>query len=183
MTRGRKATPKAKAAKPAKPEKPPLEGLSQEEAARRVGCSQSTVGRAIARGDIGTLSNGRLPEDAIEILRELRKEDVKVAGETADLERRLLAAETGEREAKMQLRQMEVERESGRFVELAIVQRDGQDTAEKVLAVLRAIPQRTAMALECSCRRAAVVEKKIREEVERAVSELRESLYITPRAE
>jgi transcriptional regulator with XRE-family HTH domain len=186
MSKGRKVTPEkaapakvAKAEKPAAPamEKPPLEGLSQEEIARRVGCSQSTVGRAIARGDIHPLTNGRLPESAVEVLRGLRTADEKVYAETAELERRLLAAETGERESKAKLRAMEVERESGRFVELELVQRDAADTAQRIVGVLRAVPQRVALALETPHMKAAVVEKKIAEEIERAIAELGESVY------
>jgi predicted transcriptional regulator len=180
--KGAKPAPAKKAAPPTAkaPEKPQLEGLSQEEIARLVGCAQSTVSRAIARGDIATLTNGRVPESEAEKLIELRKRDERVASETAEMERRLLAAQTGEREAKAKLRQLELERESGRFVELELVRRAGADPAERVLAVLRAIPQRTAMALECPCARAAVVEKKISDEVERAIAELRESLYLLP---
>lgn len=174
--------------KPAKatsaaPEKPKLEGLSQEEAARAVGCAQATVSRAIARGDVATLSNGRLPESAIAILRELRKADEKVAGENVELERRLLAAQTGEREAKMKLRQLELDREAGRFIELASVQRAGADAGQRILAVLRAMPQRVALAVDGALaappsRRAAAIEKIIAVEVERAIAELRRSLYL-----
>jgi len=186
VTKVGKKTParaKSPAVPAAKPAKVPLEGLSQEEMARFVGCAQSTVGRAIARGDIDTLTNGRLPQSAVAKLRELREEDVKRAGETAELERRLLMAETGEREAKMKLKQLELERESGRFVELAQVQRSGSDAAQRILAVLRALPQRVALEVDAAltapaARRAASVEKIIAVEVERAVGELRRSLYM-----
>ncbi len=159
-------------------EKPALEGHSQEEAARIVGCAQSTVSRAIARGDIEPLTSGRLPESAIAKLRELRRADAEVAAQDSEWDRRLLQAQAAEREAKARLKQIELERESGRYVELAIVQRDAADTAERILAVLRAIPQRTAMALECECQRAAVIEKKVGDEIERAVAELRDSLFM-----
>jgi IS30 family transposase len=169
-------TPKP-AAKQTVPPKPQLEGYSQEEAAIKVGCAQSTVSRAIARGDIEPLLNGRLPESAIEKLRELRKQDVAASQVTAELERRLLTAETAEREAKAELQKLRLERESGRYVELELVQRDAADASERIVAVLRAVPQRTALALECSCRRAAQVQAKISEEVERAIAELGESTY------
>lgn len=164
------------------PEEAP-EGLSQEEAARRVGCSQSSIGRALARGDIHPLPNGRIPEDAIETLRELRQAAAREDQHTAELERRLLAAQAGEREAKMSLRQLELEREKGSFVELAAVQRAGADAAQRILAVLRAIPQRVALEVDAALtapadRRAAAVEKIVSREVERAVGELRASLYL-----
>jgi transcriptional regulator with XRE-family HTH domain len=188
----RGAVTKRKAKSPALPTAtpppvPPPEGLTQDEIARRVGCSQSTVWRAIAAGKITPLPNGRLPESAAETLGLLRKDEQETDRDNAEelrkLNRRLLEAQTAEREAKAELRALELERQAGRFISLDLVQQDGADTAERVLAVLRAIPQRTAMALECSCRRASVVEKKIREEVERAIAELRESKYIRSGAE
>jgi muconolactone delta-isomerase len=159
------------------PEKPALEGLTQDDAARKAGCAQSTVWRAIARGDIVTLPNGRVPESEIEKLIALRKQDQESADAVADLKQRLLAAETSEREAKAKLKILELEREAGKYVELEVVARDAADTRERILAVLRAIPQRTAMALECACTRAAVVEKTISDEVERAIGELRKSAF------
>lgn len=178
-----KAPAKPAAAKVAKAEKPPLEGLSQEEMARRVGCAQSTITRAIRRGDIETLSNGRVPESAVDKLRELRAADERVSSETDELERRLLAAETGEREAKQKLRELELQRESGRYVELEQVQRSGADAAQRILAVLRAMPQRIAREVDAALmapadRRAAAVEKIVAREVERAVTELRASMYL-----
>jgi transposase len=168
-------------------DKPTPEGLSQEQVALRVGCSQSTVSRAIARGDICTLSNGRLPESAVAVLRALREDDERIAVETAELQRRLLAAQAGEREAKMKLRQLELERESGRFIELAAVERAGADAAQRILAVLRATPQRIALEVEAALaappgRRAAAVEKIVSRELERAVAEMRDSLYLQAEA-
>jgi hypothetical protein len=169
------------AKKRAKDKRVELEGLSQEEASRRVGCAQSTIGRAIRRGDIDTLTNGRIPESEIEKLIELRKEDERASQEHAALERRTLIAETEKAEAMAELKKMQAERESGRFVQLDQVERAGADAAERILSVLRAIPQRVAMALECGCRSGAVVEAKIRDEVERAVGEMRQSLYLQVR--
>jgi len=158
------------------------EGLTQEEVAKRVGCGQSTVWRAIARGDIAPIANGRLPESAVDTMRELRAKDAAQDAVTGDLERRLLAAQAGEREAKQKLRELELQRESGRFVELALVQKDAEDARERILSVLRAIPQRTAMAVDGALaapadRRAAVLEKIIADEVERAIAELAESKF------
>jgi hypothetical protein len=169
-------------AKPASVD-PEIDGLKQEEVARRAGCAQSTVSRAVARGDIVPLTNGRLPESAIDILRKLRKEDEKASAETAELERRLLAAETGEREAKQKLRELELQRESGKYVELDEVQKSGADVAQRILAVLRAMPQRIALEVEAALtappgRRAAAIEKIIALEVERAIGEMRESMYL-----
>jgi transposase len=159
------------------------EGLTQEEVAKRVGCAASTVWRAIARGDLEPLPGGRLPESAVEIMRGLRQAAAEQDEATASLERRLLAAQAGEREAKMQLRQLELERESGRFVELAQVERAGADAAQRILAVLRAMPQRIAMEVDAALsapadRRAAAIEKIVAREVERALAEMRESLYL-----
>src|ERR1043166_7931559 len=93
--RGRKTPPP-----PAKTKKKPkLEGLSQEQLAERVGCAQSTVSRAAARGDIRPLSNGRFAESAVEILRSLRSTEEEDREEIRELNRRLLAAQAGEREA------------------------------------------------------------------------------------
>lgn len=180
-----KAKP-SKSATPARPEQlsePEPEGLTQDELARRVGCSQSTVWRAIARGDLEPLPNGRLPEEAVEIMRRNRQEDERRSGETAELEKRLLLAQTGEREAKMELRKLELERESGRFVELAKVERAGADAAQRILAVLRAMPQRIALELDAALtapaeRRAAAIERIVSREVERALAEMRQSLYL-----
>jgi ParB-like chromosome segregation protein Spo0J len=159
------------------------EGYSQEQVARIVGCAQSTVSRMIKRGDVETLTSGRLPEAAIEVIRAQWRDEEKANEETASLERRLRIAETEKQEALAKLKTMEVERETGRFVELDAVERAGSDAAERILGVLRAIPQRTAMALECGCRSGAIVEAKIREEVERAIGEMRESLYLQVKKE
>lgn len=172
----------ASAAAPA-PAKPKLLGLSQQAIARLVGCAQSTVTRAIARGDIETLSDGSIGEDQAEILKELRARDERVSSETAELERRALTAETGEKEAKAKLRQLELEREQGRYVELVQVERAGKDAAHRMLAILRAIPQRTARELDAALasppdRRAAAIEKIMSREVERAIAEMRKSLYL-----
>lgn len=172
---------RSSAKKRATSEKVEPEGFSQEQAALRASCSQSTVSRAIRRGDIDTLTNGRIPEREIEKLIELRKEEQRTNEEHAALERRTLIAETEKAEAMAELKKMQAERESGRFVQLDQVERAGADAAERILGVLRAIPQRVAMALECSCRTGAVVEAKIRDEVERAVGEMRESLYLQAR--
>lgn len=181
------ATPAVAPEKPAKAEKPKLLGLSQEAIARLVGCAQSTVSRAIARGDISTLSDGSIREDQAEILKELRARDEQVSTETAELNRRLLRAETGEREAKQKLKELELEREQGRFVELDAVERAGRDAAQRILAVLRAMPQRIAREVDAALaapaeRRAAAVEKIVAREVERAVGELRQSLYLQAEA-
>ncbi len=161
----------------AKTEKTEQEGLTQVEIAALAKCSQSTVNRAIKRGDIETLWNGRIAASEAEKLIELRKEEERSNAEHAVLERRLHIAETDKAEAIAKLKAMEVDHKSGRFIELEGVLRDAADTREKVLAILRAVPQRTAMALECPCRRAAVVESKISDEVERAINEIRKSRF------
>jgi hypothetical protein len=185
LTPGKPAKRRAKAPEapeaPAAP--PPPEGLTQDEVAARVPCARSSVYRAIARRDIEPLPNGRLPESAVETMQAIRMEEELARGEKGTVEQRLLAAQASEREAKAKLSQLQLEREAGRYVELDLVQRDAADTAERILAVLRAVPQRTAMALECSCRSAAVVQQKISDEIERAIGELRESLFIQPMAE
>lgn len=94
-----------------------------------------------------------------------------------DLQHRLDVALAREREAKAKLREMEVERESGKYIESAIVKADAADTRERVVAVLRSIPQRCAMALECPCQRAAVVKTEIAKEIERALAEIRDSRF------
>jgi hypothetical protein len=160
-------------------------GTPIAEAARLVGVPRSTVRDWITQGPSAhaprrfaiEARHGGDPALAEERVDEQADED-----DNTDLRQQLLSAQVRERKAISKLRELELEHESGRCVELAVVERDGQDTAERVLAVLRALPQRTALALECACRRAAVVEKVISEEVERAIGEMRESLYIRPGA-
>jgi hypothetical protein len=107
-----------------------------------------------------------------------------VSEETAALERRLLAAETGEREAKHKLQaSSSSQRESGRYVELESVERAGKDAAQRILAVLRAMPQRIARELDAAIaapmdRRAAAIERIVAREVERAIEEMRRSMYL-----
>jgi hypothetical protein len=111
-----------------------------------------------------------------------REDEEDETNDIVSLKKKLLEHKVRERNAISKLRELELEHESGRFVELAVVRRDGEDAAERVLAILRAMPQRVALALECSCRRAAVVERVISEEVERAIAEMRASMYVKPRA-
>ena len=153
-------------------------GLSQEEASQRVGCNQSTISRAIRRGAIETYTNGRIPESQVAKLIELRKEDEQASEEMTALTRRTTIAETLAAEAKAELQQLKLKLESGKYIELAIVKRDGEATGERIQSVLRSVPQRCALGLECACRTAAEVEAVICDEVERAIAELRESEYI-----
>jgi hypothetical protein len=135
----------------------------------------------IAQGRVHTHRDGSVSKRGLEDMQQLaeeREETEASEGDSADLRQQLLAAQVRERKAISRLRELELEHESGRYVELAIVQRDGADAAERVLAVLRALPQRVALALECPCQRAAAVKDKIAEEVERAVGELRESMFL-----
>lgn len=158
--------------------------LTQEEVATRVPCARSTVQRMISLGDIiADPVTGRLSESAIEFLRGKREEDEESRTEIRGLNRRLLAAQAGEREAKMKLRELELERERGAFVELASVQRSGADAAQRILAVLRALPQRIALEVDAALsvpadRRAAAIEKIASREVERAIDEMKRSLYL-----
>ncbi len=163
--------------KRAKTEKVEPEGFSQEQMAKIVGCAQSTISRGIKRGDIDTLPNGRLPASAEEQIRQLWHEDQKLEEENAALERRLKIAETDKSEAVAELQKLKLSVQSGKYIELELVKRDGEDTGERMLAVLRSIAQRVALSLECKCRSAAVVEAAIADEVERVVGELRESKF------
>lgn len=159
-----------------RPAKAP-EGLSQEDVANRVPCAQATVSKFARRGWLSRLPNGRYPEHAVDEVRERLAGNEQADEETTSWKQRAEAATARLREVQVKLRELELERESGRLVELAVVERDAHDAAERILGVIRAIPQRTAMALECGCRSAAVVEAKIRDEVERAVAELGQSTY------
>jgi phage terminase Nu1 subunit (DNA packaging protein) len=157
--------------------------LTQEQAALRAGCSQPHVSKLVRRGLLDEhMIDGRLLESAVEVIRAQGAKRERVSEEDADLERRLAIAETRLKEAQAQLRELELERESGRFVELSLVEQDASDARERILTVLRAIPQRTATqvdgALEApQARRAAVIEKLISDEVERAIAELAEAKY------
>jgi hypothetical protein len=125
---------------------------------------------------------GGLAEIAVEEVRSRMSVRAEDDEEAADLERRLDLANARLKEAQAKLHELELEREEGRFVELADVQKDAADTAARIVGVLRAIAQRTALAVEGAlaaepARRAAVVEALIADEVERAIGELRESKY------
>jgi hypothetical protein len=153
------------------------EGLTQDETARRVGCAKSTVWRAVRRGDVDTLANGRIPESEIEKLVEIRKEEERESRYDAELDRRAKIAETEKQEALAKLKNLELQLQSGLFVKLEDVIRDAADARERFLGIVRAIPQRTAMALECPCHKAAVVEAKISDEIERALAEIRKARF------
>lgn len=157
-------------------------GLSQEDAATRVPCAQATISRYVRRGQLTQLPNGRLDECAVEEARALIKANEAGGEMDGDMKRRLDEAMARLREAQAELREIELERESGRFIERVLVEQDASDARERILAVLRAIPQRVAMQVDAALtapfdRRAAVVEKIIAEEVERAVAELSEAKY------
>lgn len=67
----------------------PSEGLSQAQLAERVGCAQSTVSRAVARGDLRPLGDGRFPAAAVDVLwkslqYERRHHPRKVGGAATD---------------------------------------------------------------------------------------------------
>lgn len=159
---------------------PPFEGWSQEEVAAQVPCAQGTISRYQRRGELTELPNRKLAKVAVDEARALLEAHDLGGDIDPETKRRLDLATMRLREAQAKIREFELERESGKFIELAIVERDGADTGERVLAVLRAIGQRVALALECSCRSAAVAKKAVDEEVERAIGELRDSLYIVP---
>jgi phage terminase Nu1 subunit (DNA packaging protein) len=145
--------------------------------ASELGVPATTVSGWISRGLV-EVKNRLVTERGQEQLRKLAADRQKTGTaeeDAGELRQQLLTAQVRERNAISRLRELELEHESGRYVELAVVQRDAADTAERILAVLRAVPQRCAMALECSCRSAPVVEAKIGEEIERAIAELHES--------
>ena len=182
-SKGAAPTTKPAVKYPGRPAREPERaGYTQEEVANKVGCSQSSVSRAVARGDIVPLANGLLSESAIDTMREVRKLDAAASEVTSELERKLLAAQVSERETKAQYAKLKLDLESGRYVEREAVERSGADAAARILGVLRAIPQRVALALECACRSGSVVEAKVSAEIERAVAELHNSVYfeVTP---
>lgn len=167
-------------ASPAKATNGTKEGLSQEDVAARVPCAQATVSKLQRRGHLNdfVLPNGRLAEAAVEWVRARLDKKDQGEEESGDLKLRLDTAMARLREAQAQIREIELERESGRFVDLAEVERDGADCGERVVGVLRALPQRVAAVLECPCNRASVVEVKVREEVERAIAEIHDSMFV-----
>jgi phage terminase Nu1 subunit (DNA packaging protein) len=160
--------------------KPP-EGLSQEDAANRVPCAQATVSKFARRGWLTQLSNGRLAECAVQEVRDRLAANEQDEEETGDWKKRAEAATARLREAQASLRELQLEVESGRFVERAAVERSSADAAQRILSVLRAMPQRIAREVEAALaapfgRRAAAAEKIIAAEVERAVEELNRTL-------
>ena len=163
------------------PKSKPL--FSQQAIADRAGCSQPLISRMVARGELDEhLVGGKLLETAVETVRAYVTRTEADNATDEELERRLAVAETRLKEAQAQLREIDLEREQGRYVALAEVEADGQDLAIRICTVLRAIPQRTALAVEGALaaspeRRAAVIERLISEEVERAIGELRESKF------
>jgi len=157
-------------------------GYTQAQLANEIGCSRSTVQRAIEIGQISPGPGGRFSKADAETIRVGRKAKQEAKDQVSNLEEQLLQARLRERRAISKLRELELERESGRFVELAQVQRAGADAAQRILAVLRAMPQRVALEVDGALvapvdRRAAAVERIISVEVERAVSELRRSVH------
>lgn len=163
--------------------------LSGREFARLAMVSHTAVQNWIDAGLIPIRPDGKLDRAdalvAVQHLVEDREADRKERGELAKVRAELTLARRDRERALARLRELELSVESGQYVELALVERDGHDTAERVLAVLRSIPQRTAMAVEgvssaAPSRRAAVVEQIISVELERAIGELRESMYIKP---
>ena len=157
-----------------------MTGVPIAEAARIVNVARTTVRGWAESKRFHTHRDGSVSKRGMAELEKLAdelKQEEEEENESGDLRRKLMQAQLRERKAIGKLRELELERESGRFVELAIVEQDAEDAAERITGVLRAIPQRTAMALECNCRRAAVVEVKIAEEIERAIAELGESTY------
>jgi phage terminase Nu1 subunit (DNA packaging protein) len=162
-----------------------MTGTPIAEASREVGVSRSTVREWATAGLFHRHRDGSVSKRGLEELQRLAEEraaEQEEEEESGDLRHQLLQAQVRERKAIGKLRELELAHESGRYVELALVQRDGADTAERVISILRAIPQRTALALECECQRAAVVEKRIGEEIERAIAEMKDSTYIKPRS-
>lgn len=159
--------------------------ISRRAFAREKGASASTVDRMAHDGRLPKNPDGSLKrEEAEEAWKEIEAERAQdherrtsSSAEVAVLEEKLLIAKLREREAISRLREIELERESGRYVALELVQRDAKDTRERILGVLRSVPQRVARALECPCQRAAVVEAKVSDEVERAIAELAESKF------
>lgn len=154
--------------------------------ARKAEVARTTLQTWIADGEVPTDSDGNVPVRAglaaVKKLLATREVAAEDGAEATELRQQLLQARIRERKAIGKLRELELERESGRFVSLAMVQRDGEDAAERIIAVLRSIPQRCALDLECACRPAAVTEQKLSLEVERAIGELHETLYLKPRA-
>lgn len=170
------------AKRPGRGRKPPA-GLSQEDVAARVPCAQATVSKFDRRGWLTHLKNGRLAESAVEEMRaRMTAKEEETEGDPGT-KRRLELAMTRLREAQAKLRENEVERQSGKFIERAEVERDCAELAERIIAVLRAIGARVALSLECPCRRAAVVKAKIEDEIERAIAQLHESKWVKPPAD
>ena len=159
----------------------PIEGITADVLAQRVGCSPTIVARAIRRGVLFPLENGRMAESAIEALREhIQEAEADDEGMLA-LKKRAMTAEANERELKVQLRQFQLERESGKYLERTDVIRSGADAASRMTAIARAVPSRVAMEVEGAqtvpqARRAAVIEKIIRAEIERMIGEMRDAL-------
>jgi phage terminase Nu1 subunit (DNA packaging protein) len=159
---------------------PPFEGFTQEEVADRVPCAQQTVSRYQRKGKLTALPSGKLAACAVEEMRTLLDAD-DGDEETGEWKKRAEAATARLREAQASLRELQLEVESGRFVDRAAVERSCADAAQRILGVLRAMPQRIARKVEAALsapehRRAAAAEKIIAGEVERAVEELNRSL-------
>ncbi len=162
-----------------------MTGTPIAEAAREIGVPRSTVREWATARRFHLHRDGSVSKRGMDELRQLaeeRNQEQEEQEDNGDLRHQLLRAQIRERKAIGKLRELELAHESGRFVELALVQRDGADTAERVISILRAIPQRTALALECACQRAAVVELRISQEIERAIAEMKDSTYLKPRS-
>src|SRR5688572_21269259 len=127
-------------------------GLTQVEVANRAGCSQSTVSRLTARRVLALRDDGLYPEDAPDTVRAYMTASEEKDEAVSELERQLTEARRDKVRADARLREMEVEHESGRFIERKEVERAVVDAMAVTLAVLRSVPQRTALELQCKCR-------------------------------
>jgi hypothetical protein len=164
--------------------KQPSKYVSERELATLLGVSKTAVGEWKDAGEFQLDENGRiLREEALEAgkLCVARIADRKTATvEAAKINSEFIAARRDKERAIADLRRVEADLAAGRYVKLADVESDGRETAERILGVLRQIAQRVARDLECPCRPAAVVEARIREEVERAVAEMKDSVWLRP---
>ncbi len=160
------------------------DGLSQVDLARKVPCSRSSVQRAVTRGDITPLASGRFPATAVDVMRAQRSAETAAADEMQKVKGELIRAKRDRERALADLRRIEVDVQAGKYVELERVRTDAVNSITGFVAVLRSIPQRTAVILDGiaaepdSHRRAAKIYALMTDEVERCVAEMRSSLFV-----
>lgn len=168
--------------------------VSQAAFAREAKLSRRQVARHIAAGVLELGDDGQLDlaagRRALAARRKRREAEGDAVAEdnaeTRKLKGELVRWQGAWRRATAELRQLELKVRAGEFVAVADVRKDAAKVASVIQAMLRSIPPRVALEVEAALsvpaeRRAAVVDRIVSNEVERAIGSLgSESVYVGP---